>query len=136
MTKMRFSALIFLAFTLALPVFGKTYKNSYSVPCGQVWTGVKATLANADNYTVDEMDDAQMKATYDVKHQAHVNVSGALLQRKNKVSLLPKGSGCEMDVVSNYSGWEHNDQGDFKQRVDEAMANMNATPPAANQRSR
>jgi hypothetical protein len=31
-----------------------------------------------------------------------------------------------MDVVSNYSGWEHNDQGDFKKRVDEALAKLKA----------
>jgi len=33
------------------------------------------------------------------------------MQRTNKVTLLPKGTGCEMQVVANYSGWEHNDQG-------------------------
>ena len=31
-----------------------------------------------------------------------------------------------MQVVSNYSGWEHNDQGDFKQRVEDAMAKIKA----------
>jgi hypothetical protein len=40
----------------------------------------------------------------------------------NHVTLKPKGDGCEMDVVSNYSGWGHDDQSDFKKRVDEAVA--------------
>jgi hypothetical protein len=34
-----------------------------------------------------------------------------------------------MDVVSNYSGWEHNDQGDFKKRVDESLAKPKAAKP-------
>jgi hypothetical protein len=34
---------------------------------------------------------------------------------------VPKGKGCEIDVVSNFSGWEHKDQGEFKKCVDEAM---------------
>jgi len=115
---------------VAVPAFGKTYKNTYSDPCSQVWSAVTDTLGNADNYNVTEKDDAKMTAAYDVKHAAHVNVSGALLQRKNHVTLVPKGTGCEMQVVSNYSGWEHNDQGDFKTRVDQSLAKLKAPSPA------
>lgn len=39
----------------------------------------------------------------------------------NHVTLITKGEGCEMDVVSNFSGWGHEDQGDFKKRVDDAL---------------
>jgi hypothetical protein len=35
-----------------------------------------------------------------------------------------------MHVVSNYSGWEHNDQGDFKTRVDESLAKLKAATPS------
>ena len=52
------------------------------------------------------------------------------MQRTNKVTLLPNGTGCEMQVVANYSGWEHNDQGDFKQRVDDALLKLQ-TPKLA-----
>ncbi len=117
---------------LALPAFGKTYKNTYPDPCSEVWSAVKDTLSNPDSYTVVENNDAQMTASYDVKHSAHVNISGTLLQRTNKVTLVSKGTGCEMQVVSNYSGWEHNDKGDFRTRVDEALAKLKAaTPPPA-----
>jgi len=65
-----------------------------------------------------------------VKHSAHVNISGTVLQRTNHVTMVSKGAGCEMRVVSNYSGWEHNDKGDFKKRVDESLAKLKAaTPP-------
>jgi hypothetical protein len=91
---------------------------------------VKDTLSNLENYDVTENDDAQMKASYDVKHAAHVNISGTLLQRKNHVALVSKGATCEMQVVSNYSGWEHNDKRDFQQRVDESLAKLKSATPS------
>jgi len=129
MRKTRLVVVAVLVLASALPAFGKTYKSAYSLPCSDVWPAVKDTLSVAENYNIIETDDAKMTATYDVKHSAHVNVSGALLQRKNHVTLVQKGAGCEMQVVSNYSGWEHNDQGDFKKRVDDALAQPNTTTP-------
>ena len=121
MTKLRATALGLVLLAIALPAAGVTYKNQYPVPCNQVWDGVKQVLAVPANYKVKKMDDAKIHAEYDVKHAAHVTITGALLQGTNKVTLVSNGTGCEMQVVSNYSGFEHNDQGDFKKRVDEAM---------------
>jgi hypothetical protein len=115
---------------LALPAFAMTYKTNYPIPCNQVWVAVKDMLSVPENYTVVTSDDTQMNASYDVKHSAHVNVSATVLQRTNKVILVTKGTGCEMQVVSNYSGWEHNDKGDFKKRVDESLAKINAAKPS------
>jgi hypothetical protein len=115
---------------LALPVLAWTYKSTYPIPCSQIWPAVKETLSNPENYVVHESDDAQMAAAYQVKHQVHANISGAVLQRTNKVKLVAKGAGCEMQIVSNYSGWEHDDKGDFKKRVDEILARpKDAKPP-------
>jgi len=130
MLKTRLVIVALMSLALALPAFGKTYKNTYPVPCSQVWGAVKDTLGNAENYNVVESDDTKMTASYNVKHSAHVNVSGALLQRTNRVTLVSKGTECEMQVVSNYSGWEHNDRGDFKKRVDESLAKLQAATPA------
>ncbi len=130
MSKTRCAVVALLFVTFAIPAIGKTYKTTYPVACSEVWAAVKDTLGNAENYSVLSSDDAQMKASYDVKHEAHVNVSGALLQRTNKVTLVTKGSACEMQVVSNYSGWEHHDQGDFKTRVEESMAKLKNAAPA------
>ena len=68
-----------------------TYKTSYSIPCNQVWVAVKDTLSVPDNYTVVTSDEAQMTSSYDVKHSAHVNISGTVLQRTNKVTLVDQG---------------------------------------------
>jgi hypothetical protein len=128
-TKLLFVALMLLA--LALPAAGKTYKTTYPMPCDELWPAVKDTLSHADNYKLLESDDAKMTASYDVKHSAHFSIAGAALQRTNHITLVAKGTGCEMQVVSNYSGWEHNDQGDFKTRVEEAYAKLKAAKPPA-----
>jgi hypothetical protein len=131
MKNFKLGLLVLLLVAVAVPSLGKTYKYAYSVACGDIWPAVHQVLSVPEDYTVIENDDAKMSATYDVKHSAHVNVSGALLQRKNKVTLVPASSGCQMQVVSNYSGWEHHDQGDFKDRVDAAMTKAKAAPPVA-----
>ena len=126
MAKTRVLFLALMPLVLALPAFGKTYKSTYTVPCSQVWGAVKDTLSSPENYAVVESDDTRMTASYNVKHSVHANVSGAVLQRTNHVTLVPKGEGCEMQVVSNFSGWEHDDKGDFKKRVDEFLAKPKA----------
>ncbi len=123
---MKHLVLALMSLSLALPVFGKTYKSTYSVPCSEVWGGVKVTLSVPENYAVVESDDANMTATYRVKHAVHVTITETVLQRKNKVTLVPQGPTCEMQVVSNYSGVEHNDRDDFKKRVDESLAKLKA----------
>ena len=130
MTRTKLVVVAFLSLVLALPAFGKTYKSTYPVSCSDVWGAVQDTLANPENYTIVDSDDTKMTASYEVKHSAHVNVSGAILQRTNHVTLVPKGEACEMQVVSNYSGWEHNDKGDFKKRVDDSLANRKAATPS------
>jgi hypothetical protein len=136
MTTMRIIVPGLLLLALTLPASAKTYKSSYSVPCSDVWSAVKDTLSNPDNhYEVVENDDAAMKASYNVKHAAHVTISGAILQRTNRVALVPQGAdACEMQVVSNWSGIEHSDRTDFKTRVDESLAKLKTAapvPPAA-----
>ncbi len=128
--KTRLVVVALISLVLALPAFGKTYKNIYPDPCSEVWGAVKDTLSNAENYDVTESDDKQMTASYKVKHAAHVTITGAALQRTNHVTLVSKGTVCEMQVVSNYSGFEHDDKGDFRKRVDESLAKLKAAPPA------
>jgi len=125
----KFVPVAVLALALAAPGFGKTYKTTYPVSCSDLWPAVKDALANPDNhYEVVASDDTQMHADYNVHHEAHVTISGAILQRMNKVTLVPQGTGCEMQVVSNWSGVEHSDRSDFKRRVDESLARLKAPP--------
>jgi hypothetical protein len=128
--KTRIVVVALLSFGLALPILCETYKTQYPIPCSELWVAVKDTLSNPDNYTVVKDDADKMTSTYKVKHNVHVTVTGALLQRNNKVTLVPKGTGCEMQVVSNYSGFEHDDRGDFQKRVDDSLAKTKATKPS------
>jgi len=131
MVKTRLVVVALMSLALALPAFGKTYKSTYPVACSDVWAAVKDTLGNPENnYDVKQIDDNAMHADYDVKHAAHVTVTGAILQRTNKVTLVPDGAVCEMQVVSNWSGIEHSDRSDFKKRVDESLAKLKAAPPS------
>jgi hypothetical protein len=107
--------------SLALPALAKTYKYSYPNACGDIWGAVKTVLADEKSYVVKGGDDPHLKADYQPKHEVQFDVSGVLLQRMNHVTLVEKGTGCEMQVVSNYSGWGHDDQSDFKKRVDDAL---------------
>ncbi len=130
-TRLVFVALLSLAFVL--PAFGarnKTYKTNYPVPCSELWGAVKVALGNPDNYKDVQSDEDKMSAGYNVKHSIHWSVIGAVNQGQNQVSLLPIGTTCEMSVVSMYSGLSHNDQGDFKKRVDEALAKLKDAPPS------
>jgi hypothetical protein len=127
-TRVVFVALL----TLALPAFGagnKTYKNTYSLACPELWGAVKLALSNPENYKDVQNDDAKMSADYNVKHNVHVSIIGAVNQGKNRVSLTPIGTTCEMSVESMFSGFSHNDQGDFKKRVDAALAKLKTTSP-------
>jgi hypothetical protein len=125
---MKFSVVASILFAFACPAFSGTHKETYPNACSEVWTAVKDTLGNAENYTVKISDDTHMAATYSVKHSAHVTLTGALRQRPNTVSLSASGTGCQMEVQSNYSGFEHNDAGDFVKRVNETLAKSKGTP--------
>lgn len=127
---LRFAAAAFLLLTFALPVSAKTHKVTYPNACSEVWAAVKDTLGNAENYTIKITDESKMMVSYSVKHSVHVTVTGALRQRPNTVSLRPLGTGCEMAVESNYSGFEHDDAGDFIKRVNESLAKLKETTPA------
>ncbi len=133
--KKRLAVVVVAMLTLALasPAFGagnKTYKSTYPVSCSELWGAVKAALANPDNYKDVQSDDDKMAADYNVKHSIHWSVIGAVNQGKNRVSLAPAGTTCEMSVVSMYSGLSHNDQGDFKKRVEEVLAKLQAEKAA------
>ncbi len=127
-TRLLLAVLLFLA--IALPVLAWTYKYTYPIACKDLWPAVKVTLSVPENYIIKTTDDAKMTASYNVKHQIHITITETVLQRTNKVTLLSKGTGCEMQVVSNYSGVEHNDREDFKKRVDEALVKPIDPKPA------
>jgi hypothetical protein len=118
----RLTLVAFVISAFALPTFSGTHKEAYPNVCSEIWAAVKDTLGNPENYTIKIADESRMTASYSVKHSAHVTITGALRQRPNTVSLSSTQTGCQMEVQSNYSGFEHNDAGDFVKRVNESLA--------------
>ena len=119
---MRSAVVAFLLLTLVAPTFGNAHKDTYSVPCSELWAAVKDTLKNSGNYGILASDDAAMTASYTVGY--------SLRQKANSILLKAQGTGCEMQVQSAYRGLAHDDAGDFKKRVDESLAKLKETKPA------
>lgn len=128
--KTRLAVVGLLSLVLVVPAFGETYKSSYTVACSDLWPAVKDALSNPANYKVKSSDDKKMTASYKVNHAVHVTITETVLQRTNKVTLVAQGTGCEMQVVSNYSGVEHNDKGDFKKRVEDSLTKLQTPKPS------
>ena len=101
--------------------FAKTHKENYSVSCTVLWPAVKDALRNSGKYGILGIDNAEMTASF---------VIGGSLggKRINSVVLNGKGDSCELQVQTAYSGLVHNDEGDFKKRVDESLAKLQGAP--------
>ncbi len=119
---MKFAVVALMSLTLAVPAFGKAHKDTYPVPCSQLWAAVKDTLKNSGHYGIMASDDTAMTASY--------NVGESFRQRINSVALSSQGTGCEMQVQSAYRGLAHDDAGDFKKRVDESLAKLKGSKPS------
>ena len=112
--------------SLTVPAFGKTHKDVYDVPCTTLWPAVKDVLRNSGKYGIIGIDSQEMTASY--------NIGGTLGgKRVNSLVLNAQGNKCELQVQTAYSGMIHEDYGDLKKRVDDALAKQKAsgTPPAA-----
>jgi hypothetical protein len=121
---MKVALVVFGLSAFTVTAFSGTHKQAYPSACREVWTAVKDTLGNPENYTIKIADESRMTASYSVKHSAHVTITGALRQRPNTVILSSTATGCQMEVQSNYSGFEHNDAGDFIKRVNESLGKL------------
>jgi len=122
MMKTRLAVVALMSLALAVPAFGKAHKDTYPVPCSQLWAAVKDTLKNSGNYGIIASDDTAMTASY--------NVGESFRQRTNSVALSSQGTGCEMQVQSAYRGLAHDDAGDFKKRVDGSLAKLKDSKPS------
>lgn len=109
------------AFSLGIPAFAKTHKDTYNMSCDQLWPAVKTVLKTSGKYKVISIDSTDYSASFGVGG----SFTGVMV---NTVSLNPKGTGCEMAVNSTFRGITHNDAGDFKVRVDAALGETVSKP--------
>jgi len=120
----RFAVVSLLLLIVAGPAFAKTHKETYSVSCSVLWPAVKDALRNSGKYGILGIDNTEMTASF---------VIGGSLggKRINSVVLNGKGDTCEMQVQTAFSGLAHNDEGDFKKRVDASLAQQQQAPQPA-----
>jgi hypothetical protein len=121
----RLIASILLLLVLAGPVFAKTHKDDYSIPCATLWAAVRDTVRNSGKYGIIGIDSTEMTASF--------NIGGSWTgKRINSVVLNAKGdAACEMQVQTAFSGLANNDYGDFKKRVDDSLAKLKASTPTS-----
>lgn len=119
----RFAVAALMLLIVAVPSFSKTHDETYSVPCGTLWTAVKDTLRNSGKYGVMSMENAEMSASYSI------GIGPIGQKRVNSVALNSKGDGCAMAIQSGFSGFGNDDAGDFKKRVDGSLAKLKSSPP-------
>ncbi len=106
-----------MSLALAVPAFCNTQKDSYPIPCTELWPAVKDTLKSS-NYGLIASDESAMTASY--------TVGNSLRQRTNSVTLVAQGNNCQMQVNSAYRGLAHDDAGDFKTRVEQFLSKRKA----------
>ncbi|MFY9673458.1 MAG: hypothetical protein WCB53_07820 [Terriglobales bacterium] len=119
----RFAILALMLTMVAGPSFAKTHKEVYPVNCAVLWPAVKDALRNSGKYGILGIDGTEMTASF---------VIGGSLggKRINSVVLNAKGdASCEMQVQTAFSGLAHNDEGDFKKRVDASLAEQQKAQP-------
>jgi len=114
-----FSMLI--ALIAVQPAFAKLHKENYPVACGELWSAVQDTIKNSGYYTLVLADDKQMTVSF--------HISGAIHSRTISTHLEPQSSGCEMQTETSFSGVFQSDAGDFKSRVDQALAKLKSSAP-------
>jgi hypothetical protein len=120
---MRRLVVALMSLTFVVPAFGKTHKDTFDVPCSELWPAVKDTLRNSGKYGIIGIDNSEMTASY--------NIGGGLGgKRINSVVLNSVGTGCEMQTQTAFTGIAHNDAGDFKKRVEESLVKLKGSKPA------
>ena len=119
----RFAVALAMLLTVAGTSFAKTHREPYSIPCATLWTAVKDNLRNSGEYRILWLDSTEMGASFAVGGQGQG-------MRVDSVVLNAKGAGCEMILQMGWGGGGFTDDaGDFKKRVDAALAKP-ATQPA------
>ncbi len=105
-----------LLFALAVPTSARPHKEKQPVPCSDLWTAVRETLAKASDYTVEALDNEDMRANF--------IVVGARYPQTNLVHLKPRNSGCDLQLRIGFTGID--DEWAFRNRVSRALKKLNA----------
>lgn len=118
-----YKALGVVLFTLlsSIPALAKPH-DVYPVSCDVLWTAIKGTLGNSNDYSVISINEATLKASF--------TVVGNLTAYTDTVALTLQDSGCAMKLVVLQVGPDNSDERGFRKRLDKSLAKLRNTAPA------
>ncbi len=91
---MKFAIAAVLSLSFAIPALCNTHKDTYPVPCSELWAAVKDTLRNSGNYGIVSTDEAGMTASYTVGNTLRQRANSVVLNShyRNPQGFFSKGS--------------------------------------------
>jgi hypothetical protein len=98
-------------------------RDVYPVSCDVLWTAIKVTLSNVDNYTTLAISDTAQNAAF--------LVVGEMTPHTDRVALLSNDIGCAMKLAFLQIGPDNANERGFRKRVMKALAKIEAEIPAA-----
>ena len=118
---MRIVLAVLIALILALPAWAKPKPDVYPVSCDVLWTAIKSTLQNPQDYGVLYLNDLSENASF--------VIVGNLVRYTQHVSLTEQGDGCKMKLAMLQVGADNTDERAFLKRVKKSLIKLQSTKP-------
>lgn len=112
---------VLVVFLLPIPASAKPH-NVFPVSCDVLWTAVKDTLNNPNDYRVLSMSDSEMKASF--------IVVGELKPYTDRVILSAAEGGCAMKLTMSQIGPDNSDERVFRKQFGKRLAALQAVEKA------
>ena len=103
------------------PSFAKSH-DIFPLSCDVLWSAVKDTLGNPNDYSVIAMDEAGQKASF--------VVIGETTPYRDMVAVSSHDEGCAMKLTMLQVGPDNSDERGFRKRLGKALVRMQAAKPA------
>jgi hypothetical protein len=111
---------VFFALVFSTPTFAKSH-DVFPMSCDDLWTAVKDTLGNPNDYNVIAVDEAAQKASF--------VVVGETTPYRDMVALAAKGGECSMKLTVLQVGPDNSDERGFRKRLAKSLARLQAGAP-------
>ena len=119
---MRIFLVTLLALAITVPAHAKSKHDVYPMSCDDLWTAVKATLKNPNDYAILGLNDLSLKAWF--------IVVGDLKTYTDHVELTPQGDTCAMTLAMYQIGSDNSDERGFRHRFKRSLAKVQAANAA------
>lgn len=91
-------------------------KGVYPVSCDDLWSAIKDTVRNPNNYGLSSLNDLDLRASF--------VVIGDSFHYTDRVSLIEKNGGCQMKTDIGDIGAENTNFRQFRTRVQRSLGRM------------